>query len=184
MNKVRHAAQRGFEFFWCFCRDPRAESARRHIDKTGFIIDLHHIYFNRIAGDGQLQGFIQNIRNTHAGGEVIAVPSGKIPSAGISSPAMDERGGDFVDGAITAARNDGGNAQLAGLINVTPGVAFFPCDAHMISTPSSRSRAIASRSGDYQHFFHSGSVSWLGMLSSCCLTFIVLTSVCQNGFMA
>ena len=57
VNEIRDAAQRGFQFFRRFAGDPRAETARRHIDKAGSFIHLRNVDSGRFPEDSQLQRF-------------------------------------------------------------------------------------------------------------------------------
>ncbi len=60
----------------------RVQTARRHIDKTGFIIDHSHINFHRVSGNRQFQRFVQRFRNTGAGGKIVSGAERQRPSAG------------------------------------------------------------------------------------------------------
>lgn len=124
MNKIGDAAQRGFKFFRCFSGNAGAKTARRHIDKTGFIIDPAisiSIAFPAIASFSALSS-ASGIPALVA--KSLAVPSGKRPSAGYAVADLDERGRHFINGTVSAAGNHRFNAQSTGFINVTLRVAF------------------------------------------------------------
>ncbi len=127
VNKIGDAAQRGFKFFRRFGGNAGAKTARRHIDKTGFIIDPGHINFHRVSGNRQFQRFVQRFRNTGAGGKIVgSAERQKAQCRGYAVADLDERGRHFINGTVSAAGNHRFNAQSTGFINVTLRVAFFP----------------------------------------------------------
>ncbi|MNZ91681.1 hypothetical protein D3C78_1106750 [compost metagenome] len=132
MNQIRHAAERCFEFFRRFAGDPRAKTARRHVNKAGFIINLGNIHRRSFTHNRQLECFIKAFWDPCAGGEIIGRSERQNPHRRtLCRISLDKRGRDLIDCAVATACDNGLNAQLAGFFDITCGVTFFPGDANV-----------------------------------------------------
>ena len=136
MNQVRHAAQRGFEFFWRFGGDARAEAAGGHIDKAGFVVHLGDIDRHVATGNGEFQRISQIRWNIDAGGKIVGgTERQNAESRYLAAFTVDQRRRDFVNRPVAAARDHRLDVQANGLFHITYRIAFLPGDANINGHP-------------------------------------------------